>query len=152
MRSSKRRINGEGSFLFIRTRNIGILWLVLNLLVLLALGRPASALAQTEVSGQITEDTTWNEVAYLVTGHVTIQAGVTLTVEQGVIVRFNRGTYLDVKGHLQAKGTAAEPIVFTGQDETPGWWHGIVIVEDGSAELEHVTVAYAGAWSQFLGS
>jgi len=148
MRSSKRRINGKGSFLFIRTRNIGILWLIPILLVLLTSGRPASALAQTEVSGPITENTTWEQgKTYTVTGNVTVQAGVTLTVEQGVEVRFNAKTHLEVKGRLQAEGNADEPILFTGTDASLGWWHGILIVEDGSADLEYVTVAYAGAIS-----
>lgn len=56
-------------------------------LLLLLLGPPEAALA-TNVSGTISTNTTWSQVnsPYVMTGNVTVAAGVTLTIEPGVIV------------------------------------------------------------------
>ena len=52
--------------------------------------------ATTNVSGTIATDTTWSWAysPYVVTDNVTVNSGVTLTVEPGVIVKFN-----ETKGH-----------------------------------------------------
>ncbi len=59
-------------------------------------------------------------------------------------VEFDHYDGLWVDGVLQAVGTQALPIVFTGSSETPGWWWEIEVRNAGSATLDHVEVAYAG--------
>jgi len=79
--------------------------LVLAVLFALSIGLllPPSAHAAPDavivVSGNISSDTTWtNGNVYYVTGDVTVLTGVTLTLEPGVIVKF-QSTRVD-KGSL----------------------------------------------------
>ncbi len=132
--------------------------LIVSLTVASALLMPQSnrqALAQTmtEVSGQITTNTTWTlaNSPYRVTGGITINQGVTLTIEPGVRVEFGPGYWLIVEGALNAIGSASLPITFTGSTEQPGWWVGIVVWNAGTATLEHVVVANAGSPACFGG-
>ena len=58
------------------------------------LGIPADSSAQTNVSGTISQNTTWtllpnppnNGSPYIVTGDITINSGVTLTIQPGIEV------------------------------------------------------------------
>ena len=73
------------------------------------------AQASTEFSGVISTDLTWTKGAapFILTGLVTISNGVTLTIQPGVSVVL--GSYnIVVNGTLQAQGSVAEPIRFTG--------------------------------------
>lgn len=112
---------------------------------------PGRAVKAATVGGPITESTTWGvgSSPYLVTGDVTVQTGVTLTVEPGVLVKFNTGTGLYVDGALRAVGTPAHPITFTTSAATPaaGKWEGLFFnpgSDDAHNRLEYITVAYAG--------
>ena len=62
--------------------------------------------AQTNVSGNIPTNTTWNTEGspYVITGSTTVTTGDTLTIENGVEVRFDNGTQLTVSGGLIANG------------------------------------------------
>nr|MBC8248564.1 right-handed parallel beta-helix repeat-containing protein [Anaerolineales bacterium] len=151
-----------------------------NGLVILALllqaslaGRPTPVRAaeepkplSTDVCGPITSDTTWTlaNSPYVVTCDVTVQAGVTLTIEPGVVVKFQ--DYWDnlvVNGRLMAQGTGAQSIVFTSLKDDA---HGGDSNGDGSASspapddwgslrftssstgsvLDHAVVRYGGGW------
>jgi hypothetical protein len=76
------------------------------------------AQADTYVSsGTIYADTTWTRAdsPYTLTGDVTINNGVTLTIQSGVTVNF--GSYkIYVNGILNAQGTSASKIVFSGNE------------------------------------
>ena len=109
---------------------------------------PLFARAETQVSGSITEDTTWSLAGspYIATGDVTVRQSVsdsgnvpTLTIEPGVEVRFAPGTGLyvgDDAGHgvLSAQGTQDAPITFTSNSATPspGDWKGVVMDKSGA--------------------
>ncbi|MCF6211192.1 MAG: hypothetical protein L3K24_11135 [Gammaproteobacteria bacterium] len=71
-----------------------------------------------------------------------------LTLEAGVSLIFNSNARLSVNesGSLKAIGTAAEPILFTGLVEMPGYWRGIRFNRSNSLDnqLDYVTVEYAG--------
>lgn len=86
---------------------------------------------------------------YLVQGDPYVPEGSRLTVEPGVEVRFDESTPLTAYGALQAIGTPAQPITFTGTTQQPGWWRGIWVDGGGdqpneSVVLEHVTIEYGG--------
>ncbi len=74
-----------------------------------------NSIAQTPVNGSITSNTTWDLVnsPYEVTGNVTVEAGVTLTLEPGVTVSFTNNNFdLTIEGTLIADGTPADSIYF----------------------------------------
>lgn len=90
-----------------------------------SLGAHSSQLssATTTVEGLITSDTNWTEAnsPYIVTGNVLVSEGVTLTVEPGVVVKFDTAKGMQVDGMLVARGTKNKQIVFTSlRDDTVG--------------------------------
>ena len=127
---------------------------------------------RTEVGGSTSVDTTWTRRGspYYVTSDVSVQSGVTLTVEPGVEVRFKKFSDfsgikvgLSVHGNLIAEGTEESPIVFTTScdfedlDQTQGElppdfeddfdffptdWSGIFI-NGGSGIFDHCIIEYA---------
>ncbi|MDI6804891.1 MAG: right-handed parallel beta-helix repeat-containing protein [Bacteroidota bacterium] len=64
----------------------------------------------------------FNNITYLLLGHLTINTGVYVTVEPGVVVKMNDGVQVLVNGGFQAKGNIADgQIVFTGfRDDNVG--------------------------------
>ena len=150
---------------------LSILALLLLLAMLAGRSTPMWAAEQpkhltTDVSGHITTDTTWTLAGspYVVTDDVTVDEGVTLTIEPGVVVKFNdAGDDLIVNGSLVAQGTEEEPIVFTSlKDDAHGGdtnedglasspaphdWGGIVFNASSSGNLlEHVWIGYGGSY------
>jgi RHS repeat-associated protein len=107
-------------------------------------------------------NTTWTlaNSPYVIDGNVTVAAGATLTVEAGVIVKFNGTTrQLIVNGTLNASGTSGTPVFFTSlRDDSVGGdtggdgptsgsasqWAGIRIQNGGQATLFHVEGRYGG--------
>ncbi|CAM3777104.1 hypothetical protein GCM10009865_50660 [Aeromicrobium ponti] len=69
--------------------------------------------AGTVVSGTITENTVWKKAnsPYTMSGIITINSGVTLTIEPGVEVIAGQGIWFDVKGKLNAIGTPEDRII-----------------------------------------
>lgn len=73
------------------------------------------------VTNNITSDTTWETgKVYILGGRITVVAGASLTIEQGVIVKGEAGTGANSTallvardGTLNANGTADAPIIFT---------------------------------------
>jgi uncharacterized repeat protein (TIGR01451 family) len=97
-------------------------------------------------TGVITGTQEWcaADSPHLLTGDVTVPAGMTLTVEPGVVVMAAQSAELLVQGHLEAVGTPTEPITFTSQVDTgPEQWSGLVF-DGGTGRLSHATVRYAG--------
>ncbi len=81
-----------------------------------------------EVSGLISEDTTWtSDCTYVVTANVGVGQGATLVIEPGTTVRFNPDCYLKAMGMLKAIGTAEAGITFTCNSSSPApyQWNGI---------------------------
>jgi len=128
---------------------------------------PALTLGQTPVSGSITTDTTWTAAnsPYVAT-QITVNSGVTLTIEPGVVVKFqSTGSYLKVNGTLRAEGTEASPVVFTSfKDDSYGGdtnndgsatapavqdWEGIYLYATaGQSVMRYCVVKYAGYYYQ----
>lgn len=118
--------------------------------------------AQTNVSGIITTNTAWTFTGspYIVTGNVLLDSGYTLTIEPGVIVKFNSGLSIQIDGTLIAQGTSDNKITFTSNTaDTAGAW-GYIYFSSASTDavfenniygnylsgsiLEHCIIQYAG--------
>lgn len=101
--------------------------------------------AQTNISTNISSNTTLTVAnsPYVITNSIEVSAGITLTVQSGVEIRFNSGVYLHVRGTLNATGAK-----FTANGSTAkGFWDGIYVsyeyYETGSVTLDNCTVEYA---------
>lgn len=83
----------------------------------------------TDVSGVISSNTVWSleNSPYIVTDNVLVNSGVTLTIEVGVTIKFNKDKSLQINGELVAQGTTNDRIVFTSNEANPsiGDWGGI---------------------------
>ncbi len=96
---------------------------------------------RVDVSGTISSNTTWTlaNSPYVVTGDITVASPAVLTIEPGVIVKFDTGTDLTIAdgARLTAEGTSSAEIVFTSyKDDIGGDDNG-----DGTA-----TTPAAGDW------
>jgi uncharacterized repeat protein (TIGR01451 family) len=81
---------------------------------------------------------------YELTSDLVVNNGRTLHIDPGVGIYSRNNIRVLVHGHLNASGTAAQPITFTSAtDSGPQQW-GCLYMQDGAADLRHVTVRYAG--------
>ncbi len=93
---------------------------------------------EVAVSGEITEDTTWDCPAYVLSGHVFVTSDSTLTIAAGTTIYGDTSSseaaaLIITRGsQLNAVGTADAPIVFTsGNPEgarASGDWAGVVLL------------------------
>ena len=121
----------------------------------------------TYVEGNITVDTTWTAAGspYIVTGNILVENGAILTIEPGVIVKFNSAKAIQVDGQLVARGTETDPILFTSNHPSPtaGDWAGIWFTDssiDASYDeagnylsgtvMQYCTIKYGGGSSPAL--
>ncbi|MHB1390182.1 MAG: right-handed parallel beta-helix repeat-containing protein, partial [Thermoleophilia bacterium] len=132
----------------------------LSFYVFALLSFTSTAYATTQVSGTISQNTTWNTAGspYVLTGNVTVSSGVTLTVQQDVVVKPQyTSTSLTINGSLIATG-----VIFTSfQDDShggdtngdgnatspqPGDWGNISISSTATASsLNACTISYGGS-------
>jgi parallel beta-helix repeat protein len=135
---------------------------------------PQSTYALKTLTGTISTNTVLDTVGgriYHVTGNVTVNNGVTLTIEPGVCLKFDIGRYITIEGKIEAVGggTADSLIVFTSirDDNAPppsgddtngdgnatvpnnGDWYYVWFRDnsDDSSMLKHCDVRYGGRGS-----
>jgi hypothetical protein len=98
--------------------------------------------------GKVDEVSLWRKLAipYRFEGAIELQAK--LTIEAGTQLQFRENIPFDIdsNGSLTAIGTPADPIVFTGTDDTSGYWAGIFFESASSSNiLRFVDVRFAGS-------
>ncbi len=99
-----------------------VLLLVTTLLTSLMVIAPRVAASTFYVSGHLTSDQTWSAGnTYVMTNNVTVNSGVTLTIQPGVAVLAGTAVKLYVVGVLQANGNATSPITFAANGTAPRW-------------------------------
>jgi hypothetical protein len=110
-----------------------------------------------DVSGSISVNTVWSADTVRVVGDVTVEEGVTLTIDPGVRVEFQDYYKLDVAGTLVAIGTPSEQIVFTTDEPQAfvvdgshaGCWDGIRFDEtlstNAPSHLAYCVIEYSKA-------
>ena len=118
---------------------------------------PSFVFASTPVSGTLPGNTTWSSGNVYIVSDLTVPAGITLTVQPGVIIKFN-GLWdrISVLGTLSAVGDAGNPIYFTSINDNsvggstgtgnpnPSDWAQIVISGNGTATFDHAVIRYGG--------
>ncbi len=113
-----------------------------------------STKAFTNVSGGIYADITWTlaNSPYIVVDNVVVFPGITLTIEPGVLVKFEDTKYLEIRqGTLIANGTVVDTITFTSNSltPTPGIWgsttNGGIWLNNAvaSTSFNFITIIYA---------
>jgi N-acetylmuramoyl-L-alanine amidase len=134
--------------------------------IALFLLQPSQVAADTFVSGDVPANTTWTlaQSPIVVTSTVQVPVGITLTIEPGVVVRFEQSQGLVVNGTLVARGTASSKIRLTSTESvvTPGFWSHVMLADSsadavygaggvwtGGSILEHVVFEGAGAVTAF---
>jgi parallel beta-helix repeat protein len=121
------------------------LLLLTILAVIVALA--TSTAGSTDVDSDVTTDTTWNTAGspYKVRANIVVRDGVTLTINQGVVVEFTGLYYLDCSstGRIVATGSEDEPINFTSSSSTPaaGDWQYVATGSGGT--LDHCNFLHA---------
>ncbi|MFQ5707299.1 MAG: NosD domain-containing protein [bacterium] len=83
-----------------------------------------------EVQGTIAANETWeSDRHYLVTGDITIPTGVSLTIQENTVIRFDGIYKMEVQGDLNLTGTSDGLVWFTSANQTPsqGDWKGLLI-------------------------
>jgi len=92
---------------------------------------------------------------YSLTSGLIVPAGITLTIEPGVVIRATTGSdvYVAVQqgGMIMAEGTSSNPIVFTSNSATPnpGDWGGLIVL--GRAPINSVVGGTATSTSEIGG-
>lgn len=110
--------------------------------------------AQTELSGTISKDSTLDLSGspYVITSYLTVESGFTLTIQPGVIIKFNDYSNLYVFGTLNA-----ENVVFTSANENPqpGNWNQIQVGDSwnaGVVNLSSCQINYAQQFNVYNGT
>jgi parallel beta-helix repeat protein len=101
---------------------------------------PCIVKAQTNVVSDITINTVWDISGspYIIMNSISVQDGVSLSIDPGVEIKFNGLYSLSVLGEISAIGTLADSIIMTSNLENPNPldWDRILVQGVGSNNSE----------------
>ncbi|RMF61952.1 MAG: right-handed parallel beta-helix repeat-containing protein, partial [Calditrichaeota bacterium] len=132
-----------------RTNPLAII--VVSLMLLAVSGRCFAG----NLSGAVVVDTLKKaDSPFIVTGNISVPSWHTLTIEPGVVLKFNLGLNFTIDGVLKAVGTQSDSIRFTSNEATPnlGDWNGVLFSSTGGGTLKYVAVEFAGSGVLVAGS
>ncbi len=129
-------------------------------LVAIFLIASANSFAYITVYGNMTTNQTWTSGnTYYVVSDVVVDSGVTLTIEQNVVVKFVQYADVQVYGALVVNGVSGGQVFFTSKNDNavgetissssgnPGNedWGGVIITDaNASASISYTTLRYGG--------
>ncbi|MBI2023369.1 matrixin family metalloprotease [Candidatus Giovannonibacteria bacterium] len=137
--------------------------LIFSFVLIFFAGFSFLAHADTTITSNVSSNTTWDTSGsvYIIQNSISINSGVTLTIEPGVVVKFKSGVALTVSGTLDAQGTSTSTIYFTsfkddavggdtnndGSATTPaaGNWDTIQFNSGSVGTISHAVVRYGGS-------
>jgi hypothetical protein len=93
------------------------------------------------ISGAISHDTTWSGLVSL-SDVVTVNAGVTLTIADGALIKIASGKGLVVNGTLKITGSATTGVKLQ-PDPMPGSWSGVQVAAGGTLAASYAELDYA---------
>jgi hypothetical protein len=113
----------------------------------------------TDVGGPLAADTVWNAAGgpYLMTGNVTVPAGVRLRILPGTVIFGQSGASIIVQGELDAQGSQVQPIIFRAAS-CDNRWGGIGLEATGTdaGSFTHIIrwcdLEYGGVAPGFTGN
>ena len=123
--------------------------LIFTLLTILTLSSSFfTSLYATNVSGGIYSNTTWtlNNSPYIVTDTIVVFPGVTLTIEPGVVVKFDSLIYIEIRqATLIANGTITDSIKFTSNSNNPypGIWNYVALNSASNSIINYCSFQFA---------
>jgi len=125
------------------------------LCVLAVLAMAAPALAQTDITENVSMNTTWDlgGSPYILQGDINVTSGSILTIDPGVIVKFNAGAKLETHagGSIVANGTVGNEIFFTSSSGTPApyAWNAVYVSQSPASSFSYCTFEY-GQFNLYL--
>jgi hypothetical protein len=106
---------------------------------------------------QSIQTTTWSAgKSFLIFDSVIVEAGQTLTIEEGATVLFKPRANLVIKGTLIVKGTIEKPVLFegyrleSGYQNVPGQWGSIILASTSTGNsIQNATITDGTSGFQF---
>lgn len=90
-------------------------------------------------------------IPYLQAQSLYVHETAELTIEAGVDYRFSADSFLEVGWNssdptLFIQGTESNPVVFEGQNDEPGYWHGLIVGPNvrTNSEVSYLTIRNGG--------
>jgi hypothetical protein len=100
----------------------------------------------TPVSGNLAANTTWPANARMdVTADLTVAAGVTLTIGDGVVVRLAGGINITNHGRIVIAGSASRPVLFTPFSKSRPWGGFYLLTANALLEAENSIFVASGS-------